>query len=147
MLVPTGALIAVGLTLTVLAGPIFSYSDRAAAEVLDRASTSRRCWAATTMRRILLTDLGPVLAGAGVDSVVGHRFCGEHPVRAGGRPGDHLLLPLPVVPVEGRLHPLSLLRLILTVGYYLVLSRCRWRCSPSSPDRRRCRRCCGPTSP
>ncbi len=36
MLVPTGALIAVGLTLTILAGPIVGYSDRAAAEVLDR---------------------------------------------------------------------------------------------------------------
>jgi multicomponent Na+:H+ antiporter subunit D len=36
MLAPTGALIAVGLTLTVLAGPIVSYADRAAAEVLDR---------------------------------------------------------------------------------------------------------------
>jgi multicomponent Na+:H+ antiporter subunit D len=36
MLVPTGALIAVGLTLTVLAGPIFAYSERAADEVLDR---------------------------------------------------------------------------------------------------------------
>jgi multicomponent Na+:H+ antiporter subunit D len=36
MLVPTGVLIAVGLTLTVFAGPIFSYSERAAAEVLDR---------------------------------------------------------------------------------------------------------------
>ena len=36
MLVPTGALIAVGLTLTVLAGPIVSFSDRAAAEVIDR---------------------------------------------------------------------------------------------------------------
>jgi multicomponent Na+:H+ antiporter subunit D len=36
MLVPTGALIAVGLTLTVLAGPIVAFSDRAAAEVLDR---------------------------------------------------------------------------------------------------------------
>ena len=33
-----------------------------------------------------------------------------------------LLLPLPAVPVEGRLHPLSLLRLIVTVFYYLVLS-------------------------
>jgi multicomponent Na+:H+ antiporter subunit E len=33
-----------------------------------------------------------------------------------------LLLPLPVVPIEGRVHPLSLLRLVLTVGYYLVLS-------------------------
>ena len=33
-----------------------------------------------------------------------------------------LLLPLPVVPIEGRTHPLSLLRLILQVAYYLVLS-------------------------
>jgi multicomponent Na+:H+ antiporter subunit E len=33
-----------------------------------------------------------------------------------------LLLPLPAVPVEGRVHPLSLLRLIGTVSYYLVLS-------------------------
>ena len=36
MLVPTMALIAVGLALTLLAGPFFSYADRAAAEVLDR---------------------------------------------------------------------------------------------------------------
>lgn len=33
-----------------------------------------------------------------------------------------LLLPLPAVPVEGKVHPLSLLRLIVTVAYYLVLS-------------------------
>jgi multicomponent Na+:H+ antiporter subunit E len=33
-----------------------------------------------------------------------------------------LLLPLPAVPVEGKVHPLSLLRLLLLVGYYLVLS-------------------------
>jgi multicomponent Na+:H+ antiporter subunit E len=33
-----------------------------------------------------------------------------------------VLLPLPAVPVEGRLHPLSLLKLIVLVGYYLVLS-------------------------
>jgi len=32
------------------------------------------------------------------------------------------LLPLPAVPVEGRLHPLSLLRLVGYVGYQLVLS-------------------------
>jgi multicomponent Na+:H+ antiporter subunit D len=36
MLAPTIALIGVGLTLTVLAGPIFSYADRAAGQVLDR---------------------------------------------------------------------------------------------------------------
>jgi len=33
-----------------------------------------------------------------------------------------LLLPLPAVPVEGRVHPLSLVRLIITVGYYLAIS-------------------------
>jgi multicomponent Na+:H+ antiporter subunit D len=36
MLAPTGGLIVVGLALTVLAGPIFSYSGRAADEVIDR---------------------------------------------------------------------------------------------------------------
>jgi multicomponent Na+:H+ antiporter subunit D len=36
MVLPTAALIAVGLTLTVLAGPFFGYADRAADEVLDR---------------------------------------------------------------------------------------------------------------
>ncbi|BBZ79313.1 putative cation antiporter NADH dehydrogenase subunit [Mycolicibacterium anyangense] len=36
MVVPTMSLIAVGLALTVAAGPLFSYSDRAADEVLDR---------------------------------------------------------------------------------------------------------------
>ncbi|MBV8965061.1 MAG: Na+/H+ antiporter subunit D, partial [Mycobacteriaceae bacterium] len=36
MLAATIALIIVGLTLTVMAGPIFSYADRAAAQVLDR---------------------------------------------------------------------------------------------------------------
>ena len=33
-----------------------------------------------------------------------------------------LLLPLPAVPVEGKLHPLSLLRLVVHIAYYLVLS-------------------------
>jgi multicomponent Na+:H+ antiporter subunit E len=33
-----------------------------------------------------------------------------------------VLLPLPQVPIEGRLHPISLLRLVVVVGYYLVLS-------------------------
>jgi multicomponent Na+:H+ antiporter subunit D len=36
MVVPTMALIGVGLALSVFAGPIFGYSERAAAEVLDR---------------------------------------------------------------------------------------------------------------
>ena len=33
-----------------------------------------------------------------------------------------LLLPLPLVPIEGRVHPISLLGLIGLVGWYLVLS-------------------------
>ncbi|MDT5339668.1 MAG: multicomponent Na+:H+ antiporter subunit [Mycobacterium sp.] len=33
-----------------------------------------------------------------------------------------LLLPLPAVAIEGRLHPLSLLRLVVLISYYLVLS-------------------------
>ncbi|HEY7054818.1 MAG TPA: Na+/H+ antiporter subunit D [Mycobacterium sp.] len=36
MILPTMALIGVALALTVLAGPIFSYADRAAAEIIDR---------------------------------------------------------------------------------------------------------------
>jgi multicomponent Na+:H+ antiporter subunit D len=36
MLLPTAALIAVGLALTVFAGPIFAFSERSAAEVIDR---------------------------------------------------------------------------------------------------------------
>ena len=57
-----------------------------------------------------------------------------------------LLLPLPVVPVEGRVHPLSLMRLIVTVGYYLVLSSVQVaflavQARTSAADRR----CCVPT--
>lgn len=37
MLLPTGALIAVGLALTVFAGPIYAYSERTADEILDRS--------------------------------------------------------------------------------------------------------------
>jgi multicomponent Na+:H+ antiporter subunit E len=33
-----------------------------------------------------------------------------------------VLLPLPQVPVEGRLHPLSLLRLLAVVAWYLLMS-------------------------
>jgi multicomponent Na+:H+ antiporter subunit D len=36
MVLPTAALIAVGLALTVFAGPIFAYSERSSDEVLDR---------------------------------------------------------------------------------------------------------------
>lgn len=57
-----------------------------------------------------------------------------------------LLLPLPAVPVEGRVHPLSLVRLILTVGYYLVLSSLQIAFLAIRPGRRRCRRSCVPTS-
>lgn len=49
-----------------------------------------------------------------------------------------LLLPLPPVPIEGRLHPLSLLRLILQVAYYLVKSSLQvaWMAiRPSRPPR------------
>jgi len=33
-----------------------------------------------------------------------------------------LLLPLPPVPIEGKLHPLSLVRLVVQIAYYLVSS-------------------------
>ena len=33
-----------------------------------------------------------------------------------------VLLPLPVVPVEGRLHPVSFAKLLIVVGWYLVVS-------------------------
>lgn len=33
-----------------------------------------------------------------------------------------VLLPLPSVPIEGRLHPLSLVRLVFKVAYFLVMS-------------------------
>jgi multicomponent Na+:H+ antiporter subunit D len=36
MVAPTAALIAVGLALTVFAGPIFAYAERSSDEVLDR---------------------------------------------------------------------------------------------------------------
>ena len=36
--------------------------------------------------------------------------------------GITVLLPLPVVPVEGRLHPVSFARLLIVVGWYLVVS-------------------------
>ena len=44
-----------------------------------------------------------------------------------------LLLPLPVVPIEGRVHPLSLLRLIVTSSAQAAVQKCT---SPSSPRRR-----------
>lgn len=49
-----------------------------------------------------------------------------------------VLLPLPPVPVEGRLHPLSLLRLIVQVAYYLVMSSLQlaWQAiKPGPPPR------------
>ena len=122
MLVPTGALIAVGLTLTVLAGPIFSYSERAADEVLDRGQYISAVLGGDTMRRALLRAW--VLCWLVLVWILlwGTVLCGEHPVRAGVALVIILLLPLPAVPVEGRMHPLSLLRLVVTVAYYLVLS-------------------------
>ncbi len=122
MLLPTGALIAVGLTLTVLAGPIFAYSERAA----DPGARSRPVHlggiGTATMRRIILrawvlcwlvlvwillwgtVSAANILSGLAVALMI------------------TLLLPLPPVPVEGKVHLLSLMRLILTVAYYLVLS-------------------------
>ena len=73
-----GAHRASGLTLTVLAGPIFAYSDRAAAEVLDRGQLHlRRAREVTHVdeaKLALAAGLGAVLADAGVDSVVGQHF-------------------------------------------------------------------------
>ena len=84
MLVPTGALIAVGLTLTVLAGPIVAYSDRAAAEVLDRDHYISAVLGGDAMRRYAAAGMGAVLADAGVDSVVGHGFSRQYRRRPGG---------------------------------------------------------------
>ena len=117
MLVPTGALIAVGLTLTVLAGPIIGYSDRAAAEVLDRdryisavlgggaAMRSRllRAWVLCWLMLVWVLLWGKatpanIIGGFAVALVI------------------TLLLPLPAVPVEGRLHPLSLAQLVVVVA-------------------------------
>jgi multicomponent Na+:H+ antiporter subunit E len=46
-----------------------------------------------------------------------------------------LLLPLPVVPIEGRLHPLALMRLIGLVAWYLVVSSLQlaWLAVKSGP--------------
>ena len=131
MLVPTGALIAVGLTLTVAAGPIFAYSVRAADRCSTATSTSPRSSGSAhengsrrsrwPLRRIALRawalcwlvlvwillwgtfSAANVVGGLAVALVI------------------TVLLPLPPVPVEGRIHPLSVLRLI-AVAYYLVLS-------------------------
>ena len=52
------------------------------------ASTSRPCWEATHEARGA-AGMGAVLADAGVDSVVGHGFCGQHHLRPGHRVGHH----------------------------------------------------------
>jgi multicomponent Na+:H+ antiporter subunit E len=44
-----------------------------------------------------------------------------------------VLLPLPAVPIEGRLHPLSLLRLVVVVAYQLVLSSVQVACLAVKP--------------
>ncbi len=121
MVAPTGALIIVGITMTVFAGPIFAYSERASSEVLDRGQyitavvgrPMRRivlrvaviCWLALVW--VLLWgsfSAANILSGLAIALLI------------------TWLLPLPAVPVEGRVHPLSLLRLLLTVMYFLVLS-------------------------
>ena len=45
-----------------------------------------------------------------------------------------LLLPLPVVPIEGRVHPISLIRLIGLVAWYLVLSSIQLAWLAVKPD-------------
>ena len=74
------------------------------------------------MRRMRAAGVGAVLADPGVDSVVGHVSAANILSGLAIALIITLLLPLPVVPVEGRVHPLSLLRLVVTVAYYLVLS-------------------------
>ncbi len=123
MLAPTGALITVGVALTVLAGPIVAYSDRAAAEVLDRGPLhfggsfrgdamrrhALRLWVLAWLVLVWVLLWGKaspanILGGLVIALLI------------------TVLLPLPPVPVEGRVHPLSLLRLLVVVSYELVLS-------------------------
>ena len=86
------------------------------------ASTSPPCWGAQNETGGA-AGLGAVLADAGVDFVVGHGFCGQRPVRPGRRVDrSHCCCRCRRCPIEGKVHPLSLLRLIVTVAYYLVLS-------------------------
>ena len=60
--------------------------------------------------------LGAVLADPGVDVVVGQRSAANVVSGLAVALVITLLLPLPPVPVEGRLHPLSLLRLVVQVA-------------------------------
>ena len=54
---------------------------------------------------------------------MGHRFRGQHPVRPGDRFADHTAAAAADrARSKGKLHPLSLLRLGITVFYYLALS-------------------------
>jgi multicomponent Na+:H+ antiporter subunit D len=59
MVAPTVALIIAGLGLTVLGGPIFAYSDRAAAEVLDRGQYISAVMAPDDDAGALLSSRGP----------------------------------------------------------------------------------------
>ena len=90
MLVPTGALIAVGLALTVLAGPIIGYSDRAAAEVLDRDRyIAAVLGEVTAMRSRAAAGMGALLADAGLGLLWGKVITGQHHRRPRGGTGDH----------------------------------------------------------
>jgi multicomponent Na+:H+ antiporter subunit D len=48
MVAPTAALIGVGLALTLLAGPIFGYAQRAAATLTDGHSYREAVWGTST---------------------------------------------------------------------------------------------------
>ena len=123
-----------GLTLTVMAGPIFAYAGRAADEVLDRGqyitavvgrtAMSARAKSRLQMRRVALRAWVLLLADAGVDPVVGHGLCGQHHLRPGHRRwSSRCCCRCRSCLIEGRVHPLALIRLIARrVGYYLVLS-------------------------
>ena len=145
MLAPTGALIAVGLTLTVMAGPIFAYSGRAADEVLDRGQYISAVGAVSAPDETAsAAGLGAVLADPGVDPVVGHRFCGQHPVRPGDRAGHHAA----AAAAGGADRRQSASAVAAAAGPpspdTWCCRRCKWHGWRSSPARRRCPRCCGP---
>lgn len=54
-----------------------------------------------------------------------------------------LAMPLPRVPVSGRLHPLSLLELIVVASYYALESSLQIAWFAVGKPVRRCRVCCG----
>lgn len=79
-----------------------------------------------------------MLADSGVDAVVRQRVRCEHRWWLTVALVITLLLPLPAVPTEGKLHPLSLVRLVLQIAYYLVSSSIQVACfaiKPGPPPR------------